>query len=138
MNAIEVVRRYNQAWGGRDANAIVQLFADGGTYSNPHAGQGLTGEAIANWAKAVWAAYPDMTLELISVREIAPGQVAHEWRMRGTNTGPFIDGSPATGRSMTLQGNDVIAVEGGKIRSVEVNYDRQAVDAQRGATSTTA
>jgi hypothetical protein len=36
----------------RDANAIVQLFAEGGTYGNPHAGQGLTGEAIVNWAKS--------------------------------------------------------------------------------------
>ena len=138
MNAIEVVRRYNQAWGGRDANAIVQLFAEGGTYSNPHAGQGLTGEAIAHYAQAVWAAFPDFSIELVGVRETAPGQVAHEWRMRGTNTGPLMDGSPATGRSVTLQGNDVIVVEGGKIRSVEVNYDRQAADAQLGAPSTTA
>jgi len=138
MNAIEVVRRYNQAWDGRDANAIVQLFAEGGTYSNPHAGQGLTGEAIANYARAVWAAYPDFTIELVSAREIAPGQVAHEWRMRGTNTGSLMDGSPATGRTVTLSGNDVIAVEGGKIRSVETNYDRQAADAQLGSTSTTA
>ena len=41
MNPIEVVRRYNQVWNGRDANAIVQLFAGGGTYSNPHVGQGF-------------------------------------------------------------------------------------------------
>jgi steroid delta-isomerase-like uncharacterized protein len=136
MNPIEVVRRYNQAWNGRDANAIVQLFAEGGTYSNPHAGQCLTGEAIGNYAKAVWAALPDMTAELVSVREIAPGQVAHEWLLRGTNTGPLMDGSPATERSVIIPGNDVIAVEGGKIRSVEVSYDRQAADAQLGATTT--
>lgn len=78
MNPIETVRRYNQAWNGRDANAIVALFAEGGTYSNAHAGQGLTGEAIANYAKAVWAAFPDATFELVNVREIGPGQVAHE------------------------------------------------------------
>jgi steroid delta-isomerase-like uncharacterized protein len=136
MNAIEVVRRYNQAWNGRDANAIVALFAEGGTYSNPHAGQGLTGEAIVNYAKAVWAAFPDATFELVRVREIAPGQVAHEWLVRGTNTGPLMDGSAATGRTVTFPGNDVIAVEGGKIRSVEVSYDRQAADAQLGATTT--
>jgi SnoaL-like domain len=69
MNAIEVVRRYNQAWNGRDAEALVALFAEGGTYSNPDAGQGLTGEAIGTFAKGVWAAFPDMTLELVSVRE---------------------------------------------------------------------
>jgi predicted ester cyclase len=96
----------------------------------------LTGEAIGNYAKAVWAAFPDMTLELVSVREIGPGQVAHEWLLRGTNSGPLMDGSAATGRTLTLPGNDVIAVEGGKIHSVEVSYDRQAVDAQLGATTT--
>jgi steroid delta-isomerase-like uncharacterized protein len=136
MNAIEVVRRYIQAWDGRNANALVALFAEGGTYSNPHAGQGLTGEAIANFAKAVWAAYPDLTAELVSAREIGPGQVAYEWLLRGTNTGPLMDGSPATGRTITLPGNDVMVVEGGKIRSVEVSYDRQAADAQLGATTT--
>ena len=136
MNAIEVAQHYIQAWDGRDANAIVALFAEGGTYSNPHAGQGLTGEAIANYAKAVWAAFPDLTAELVSVREIGPGQVAYEWLLRGTNSGPLMDGSPATGRTFTLPGNDVMAVEGGKIRSVEVRYDRQAVDAQLGATTT--
>jgi predicted ester cyclase len=47
-----------------------------------------------------------------------------------------MDGSPATGRTLTLPGNDVMAVEGGKIRSVEVSYDRQAADVQLGATTT--
>ena len=47
-----------------------------------------------------------------------------------------MDGSAATGRTVTFPGNDVIAVEGGKIRSVEVSYDRQAADAQLGATTT--
>ena len=47
-----------------------------------------------------------------------------------------MDGSAATGRTLTVPGNDVIAVEGGKIRSVEVSYDRQAANAQLGATTT--
>ena len=105
---------------------------------NPPCGSGLIsiGEAIGNYAEAVWAAFPDATFELVRVREIAPGQVAHEWLVRGTNTGPLMDGSAATGRTVTFPGNDVIAVEGGKIRSVEVSYDRQAADAQLGATTT--
>jgi hypothetical protein len=64
----------------------------------------LTVEAIANYAKAVWAAFPDVTFELVGVREIAPGQVAHEWLLRGTNTGPLMDGSAAAGRTVTLSG----------------------------------
>jgi hypothetical protein len=37
----------------------------GGAYSNPRAGDVLTGQAIANCAKSVWAAYPDASLEII-------------------------------------------------------------------------
>ena len=62
MNVIEVVKRYNKAWNDHDADALVALFAQGSTYSNPHAGQRLTGEAIVNYAKAVWEAFPDMTV----------------------------------------------------------------------------
>jgi len=32
-----------------------------------------------NYAKAVWEAFPDMTLELINVSEMVSGQVAHRW-----------------------------------------------------------
>jgi predicted ester cyclase len=136
MNAIEVVKRYNKAWNDHDAGALPVLFDQGGTYSNPHAGQGLTGEAIVNYAKAVWEAFPDMTVELTSVSEIGSGQVAHRWLLRGTNSGPLMDGSAPTGRTLTLPGNDVIQVEGDKIRSVEVNYDTQVVDDQLGGTPT--
>lgn len=96
--------------------------------------QGLTGEAIVNYAKAVWEAFPDMTVELISVSEMGSGQVAHQWLLRGTNSGPLMDGSAATGRTVPVPGNDVIQVEGDKIRSVEVTYDRQAADDQLGGT----
>jgi hypothetical protein len=61
--------------------------------------------------------------------------VAHQWLLRGTNSGPLTDGSAATGRTVTVPGNDVIQVEGDKIRSVEVNYDRQAADDQLGGAA---
>ena len=82
-----------RAWNGRDANAIVALFAEGGTYSNPHAGQKLSGEAIGNYAEAVWAAFPDATFELVRVREIAPARS----RMSGWR------GAPTPGRSWTAR-----------------------------------
>jgi steroid delta-isomerase-like uncharacterized protein len=137
MNAIEVVQRYIKAWNGRDADALVALFAEGGTYRGPRVDHDLTGQAIGNYAKTVWATFPDVTLELISVSQTGPGQVAYQWLLRGTNSGPLIliDGSAATGRTVTVLGNDVMQVEGEKIRSVEVNYNRQAVDDQLRGTA---
>jgi ketosteroid isomerase-like protein len=67
MNALEVMKQSFDAWNRHDADAILTLYADGGTYSAPRAGKELTGKAIANYAKAVWTAYPDMSIEIISI-----------------------------------------------------------------------
>ena|ERR1700719_3722039 len=76
MNAIEIVRRSNKAYNAHDADALAATYAEGATYSNPRAGQGLTGKAIANYAKAVWAAYPDASVELITCGDTGGGLVA--------------------------------------------------------------
>ena len=47
MNALEVSQRSLDAWNRHDADAIVALYAEGGTNSAPRAGQALTGQAIA-------------------------------------------------------------------------------------------
>ena len=132
MNAIEAVKRYVDAWNRRDADAIVALFAEGGTYSNPMAGQGLTGQAIASFAKAVFTAYPDASFEIVSIGDSGGGLVAWQWLARGTNTGPLADGSAPTGRSITLPGASFTQVESDKIRSEQAYHDRQTVDEQLG------
>jgi SnoaL-like domain len=62
MNPLEIAQRSFDAWNRHDAEAILALHAEGGTYSTPRAGGALTGQAIANYAKAVFTAYPDMSL----------------------------------------------------------------------------
>ena len=76
MNAIEIVKRANTAYNAHDADALAALYADDASYSNPHAGQGVTGKASVNFPKAVWAAYPDAFVELISVGDTGEGLVA--------------------------------------------------------------
>ena len=83
MNAFEVVQRANKAWNGHDADAVAAAYAEGATYSNPRAGQGLTGKAIANYAKAVWAAYPDASVELITASDAGAGLVAAQSVIHG-------------------------------------------------------
>jgi ketosteroid isomerase-like protein len=60
-----------KTYNAHDADALAAMYADGATYSNPRAGQDLTGKAIANFAKAVWAAYPDASVELITIGDTA-------------------------------------------------------------------
>jgi ketosteroid isomerase-like protein len=75
MNAIEVVRRYFEAWNRHDADAVVAAFAEGGTYTNPITGPGITGDAIARFAKGLYAAFPDASWELLSIGDIGGGLV---------------------------------------------------------------
>ena len=132
MNAIEVVKRYIDAWNRHDADAIVALFAEGGTYSNPVAGQGLTGQAIGGFAKGVFTTFPDAAFEIVSIGDTGGGLVATQWLARATNTGPLADGSPPTGRSVTLPGASFTQVESDKIRSEQVYHDRQTMGEQLG------
>jgi steroid delta-isomerase-like uncharacterized protein len=135
MNALEVGQRSFDAWNRHDADGILALYAEGGTYSAPRAGsQALTGKAIADYAKKVFTAYPDMSLEIISIGDTGGGLVASQWVLHGTHTGPYFDGSPPTGRTLTLPGASFTQVEGEKIRSERTYTDRQTVTEQLGFT----
>ena len=130
MNAIEVARNHFESWNRHDADAIGAAFVQGGTYNNPNADQPLTGAAIGAFAQSVFTAFPDLSLEVISIGDTGGGLVALQWVLRGTNTGPLGGSTPATGRRVTLPGASFIQVEGDKIRWERTYHDRQMVDEQ--------
>ena len=134
MNALEVSQASFDAWNRHEADAILALYTDGGTYSAPRAGKELTGKAIANYAKALSTAYPDFSIEIISIGDTGGGLVATQWVFHGTHTGPYFDGTPPTGRTLTLPGGTFTQVENGKIRYERVYMDRQTVTEQLGFT----
>ena len=90
-------------------------------------GHSLTGQAIGDFAKSVWAAFPDASLELISIGDTGGGLVAIQWILHGTHTGPLMDGTPPTGRKVSYPGASFVQVEGDKIRSEQTYVDRQTV-----------
>jgi steroid delta-isomerase-like uncharacterized protein len=131
MNALAVAQGYFDAWINRDADGIIAVFTEGGTYSDPTVGQGISREATADYAKGLWDAFPDLTFDIISKAETGPKTVAAQWLMRGTNTGS-LQGLPPTGRSVAVPGVDFIQVEGDKIHSVQGYFDSRAVPKQLG------
>jgi hypothetical protein len=95
VEATDVTKGYFDAWNRRDPEAIIATFAEGGTYSDPNAPEGLTGQAIGEYAGGLFAAFPDLSFDLLSHDSIGDGVVAARWVMRGTNTGP-LRGNPPT------------------------------------------
>jgi steroid delta-isomerase-like uncharacterized protein len=130
MKPIEVFHSYADAWNSYDVNRVVAAFTKDGIYCNPYTSPGIGGEALAEFMKATWTAFPDFRVEVLNAGEIEPGLVAHHWIVTGTNTGQGIDGSAPTGRSVSIKGASIIQVEGDKIASDHTYFDRAAFNEQ--------
>lgn len=117
----EVALAYLKTWDTTDAAGMPQHFAEGGTYTPSGEGP-LSGQAIADYAEAVFKSMPDSRMPVDYI--FADGDnVCAVWTYSATMTGdygPF----PATNKSFSLQGCHVIKVEGDKIRSVISRWDR--------------
>ena len=71
MTPTEIIHRYFEVWNGRDASKLLAAFTEDGKYCTPHVHPGLAGEAIAEFVKAAWKAFPDLHIELLNGGEIA-------------------------------------------------------------------
>lgn len=131
MEPLEVAQSYFDAWNLQDPSEIAATFAPGGTYHDPATGQPLSGQAIADYTGGLFAAFPDLSFEIVSAGVTGDGTVAAQWIMRGTNSGPF-GGGPPTGQSVELPGADFIVVYGDKIRSVQGYLDQRTFVEQLG------
>jgi steroid delta-isomerase-like uncharacterized protein len=132
MNALEVAQRQVDAWNGHDTDALIALYAEGATYHSPRFDHPLKGKALGDFLKSVLTAFPDFRLEVISNGDTGGGLVASQWVIHGTHTGPFMDGTPPTGRTVAYPGASFLQVEGDKIQSEHIYLDRQTVAEQLG------
>jgi len=132
MNLVEIARNNFNSWNRHDADAIVAAYAEGGVYINPDLPEGIAGAAIGDFAKGLWTIFPDFSLDLISIGDMGGELIALEWVAHGTNTGAFPDGTPATGRKVTLQCAGFDQYEGTKIRRAKAYFDRLGLHKQLG------
>jgi hypothetical protein len=62
----EVVQHNSKTYNAHDAEALAATYGEGATYSNPRAGKGFTGKAIANYAKSSLVPPGNLTGETLS------------------------------------------------------------------------
>jgi steroid delta-isomerase-like uncharacterized protein len=129
MDPIEVVKRYEVTWDTTNAADMPSFFAEGGTYT-PSGEPALSGQAIADYAAAVFKAFPDSRMPITKI--FADGNnVCAQWEYTATMTGDF-GPFPATGKSFKIVGCHVIEVEGDKLKSVLSRWDRLEMMQQLG------
>ena len=118
----EAVKVYFDAWNSHDTDEILNSLTPDGTYSDPVGGENLSGQNYANYAASLFAAFPDLKLELISNTVASNGTVAAPWLLFGTHKGVVGDYTP-TNREITLPGCDFITIENGKVKQVIGYFD---------------
>ncbi len=131
MQPLDIVQQYFDAWNRHDADSIVGLFAEAGTYTDPTTGGPLQGTAIGAYASGLWSSFPDLRFEIVSVNQASDEAVAAQWMMLGTNDGSMM-GLPPTGNSVELPGADFVTVKDGKIASVVGYFDSGVLPRQIG------
>ena len=76
MDALDVANRYFAAWNRRDSSAVAAIFPEDGTYSDPTIPGAIHGGAIAEYAAGLFAAFPDLSFEILHAAPTTDTRVA--------------------------------------------------------------
>jgi predicted ester cyclase len=69
---------------------------------------------------------------VISSGDTGGGLVASQLKLHGTHIGPFMDGTPPTGRNVAYPLASFVQIQGDKVHSEHIYLDRQTVAEQLG------
>jgi ketosteroid isomerase-like protein len=126
-NATEVlatVYRWFDAWNARDAEAVLDVMADRGAFSEPATDGPVRGEALAARVRSLVAQFPDLSYDLLAESVIAPNTAVAEWLLRGTDD--------SLGRTVAVPGIDVVVVRDGRVLVARRLFDRVMLYEQLG------
>lgn len=117
--------RYAAAWSSQDPEAFSRFYAENGLLRVNDGEPSIGREAIAKTASSFMAAYPDMVVRLVELRQ-TNDHVEFHWHWTGTNTGPG-----GTGNAVDLRGYEqwTLTEDGLILESLghydEAEYERQ-------------
>jgi predicted ester cyclase len=126
VDPVVVVDQYMAGWNAHDAARAASLMADDVTYYDATVGvpQVSRDSAQKNVIQAFMTAAPACSwVRDSSPPIVGPDGIAFTWTFSGTNTGPFADGSKATGKQFSFKGATLIRLKGDKIAYQGDYYD---------------
>ncbi|MFN8651875.1 MAG: ester cyclase [Gemmatimonadales bacterium] len=126
VDPVAVVDRYMAGWNAHDAAQAASSLTDDVIYYDATVGvpQVSRDSARKNVIQAFITAAPDCRWVRDSTPPIVgPDGIAFTWTFSGTHTGPFADGTKATGKAFTFKGATLIRLRGDKIAYQGDYYD---------------
>ena len=125
----ETIKSYFAAWDAHVPAAIMALFNVGGSYQDSATQHALRGQAIADYARSMFAAFPDLVFEVLPISRTSIDAFAVPAVLFATHQGEIM-GHQASGQKVVLPGCDFIWLSRGKIDLVRGLFDTQSLLAQ--------
>lgn len=127
--------RYVAAWNDHDPDAVTAQFAPDASYEDPATDGALTRAEIGEFVAETVEAFPDVRFEVRRLHVLEEhdggGVVTSEWTMHGTHEGP-LDGLPATGETIALEGMEVVEFSEAGITAIRGCFNESDVTEQLG------
>ena len=135
VDPVGVVDAYIAAWNAHDAARAAGAFAENVEYYDASVGTPVVGRAAAQ--EQVIQAFLTAAPDCIWIRDTTPpvvgtDAIAFQWTFSGTNTGPWSDGTKATGKRFSFKGLTLIRLDGEKIVYQGDYYDAYGLYKQVG------
>ena len=129
---LEMLKEYCQAWNTHDAEKIASLYTEDGVLQDEPAGVVANGrDAVRKYAQGMFSAFPDIKMEATNLFE-SKNVGASEMVMTATNKGPLRDGTPPTGKNVSMKFCAIYECEGALVRHSRNYYDRASLTRQLG------
>jgi steroid delta-isomerase-like uncharacterized protein len=123
---------WQAAWSGRDVRLFEPLCTSSFHYEDPLTPEPLEGmRALAEHAKRLWGAVPDVAVERSGERVRGTAFAAAPMRVHGTHGGA-LEGLPATHKPLDFQVVFFCEVEDGLLRRARAFFDVYEVGVQLG------
>jgi steroid delta-isomerase-like uncharacterized protein len=124
-DATDVVAAYVAAWNAHDSTKAAAYLAEDVSYYDASIGTPVIGREAAKTGVIdnFLTAAPDAAWTIKGTPVSDGSHVAFEWEFSGTNTGPWSDGTAATGKPFAFTGASMFAVKDGHIVSQSDYYD---------------
>ncbi|HHY49994.1 MAG TPA: ester cyclase [Alphaproteobacteria bacterium] len=122
---VRTVKDYVAAWNAHSVDEAAGYFAEGVVYYDASVGEPVEGKAaaatqvVANFINAA----PDLNWEMLGDPVAQGDMVAFQWRFSGTNTGPWADGTEASGKPFLILGASFFSVRDRRIQTQSDYYD---------------
>jgi steroid delta-isomerase-like uncharacterized protein len=133
-SAKQVATAYFEALGGRDVDAMMELW-EPGCYGQIYGMAALRApEGYRQWfGEMLFRAFPDWQLEILDM--VAYGEkAAVRWRATGTFTGPVrFEGLDANGAHIEIEGLDLLTIRDGLIHENRAYTNATEIARQLGA-----